>query len=144
MNNNNQFVHIPIAIIIYENDDQIFYQSYSPTEYNFQPDSSSPNHRDSQFGQFLAHLYTHLAYDQQNPLNNITNCGILKEIHTRHIQIPIDNRGNICYFTVYNNPNTNYKPVHHKSPIFFDINEANNYANLQPNLIHIQCHHEFL
>jgi hypothetical protein len=144
MNDINQFMNIPVAILIFDNDGIISYRAYSPTEYYFRPDGSNPDHRDGQFGQFLAHLYTRLAYDQQNPLNNVTNFGRLKEIHTRHVQIPIANRANICHFTTYIHPNTNYKPIHRDSPIFFNDNQANNYANMQPNLIHQSCPHEFI
>lgn len=144
MNNINQFMNIPIAILIFENQGQISYRAYSPTEYHFRPDGSNPDHRDGQFGQFLAHLYTKVAYDQLNPLNNNTNYGQLKEIHTRHVQIHITSRNNICYFTTYNHPHTNYKPVHRESPVFFDVNHANNYSNQQPNLTNLSCIHEFV
>lgn len=142
MNDINQFMNIPVAILIFDNQGQISYRAYSPQEYHFLPDGSNPDHRDGQFGQFLAHLYNRIAYDQQNPLNNNTNYGRLKEIHTRHVQIPIASRGNVCYFTTYVHQHCNYKPIHRESPVVFDSNQANNYANLQPNLIHLGCPHE--
>lgn len=143
MNDINQFMNIPVAILIFDNQGQISYRAYSPTEYHFLPDGSNPDNRDGQFAQFLAHLYTKVAYDQLNPLNN-TNYGQLKEIHTRYVQIPIAQRHNICYFTTYNHQHTNYKPVHRESPVFFDVNQANNYSNQQPNLTHLSCIHEFV
>ena len=144
MNDINQFMNIPVAILIFDNQGQISYRAYSPSEYHFLPDGSNPDHRDGQFGQFLAHLYNRIAYDQLNPLNNATNYGRLKEIHTRHVQIPIGQRHNICYFTTYVHQHCNYKPIHRESPVFFDAIQANNYANLQPNLIHHSCVHELI
>ena len=140
----NQFMNIPVAILIFDNQGQISYRAYSPTEYHFLPDGSNPDHRDGQFSQFLAHLYNRVAYDQQNPNNNNTNYGRLKEIHTRHIQIPINQRMGPCYFTTHIHSHCNYKPIHRDSPIFFDPNQANSYANLQPNLTHYNCPHEFI
>lgn len=137
-------MNIPVAILIFENEGFISYRAYSPTEYHFLPDGSNPDHRDGQFGQFLAHLYHRIAYDQLNPMNNNTPYGRLKEIHTRHVQIPIANRGNTCYFTTYVHQHCNYKPIHRESPVFFDAIQANNYANMQPNLSHHNCPHEFV
>lgn len=142
--NHNAFMNIPVAILIFENEGIISYRAYSPTEYHFLPDGSNPDHRDGQFGQFLAHLYNHIAYDQLNPMNNNTPYGRLKEIHTRHVQIPIADRGNTCYFTTYVHQHCNYKPIHRESPVFFDQIQANNYANMQPNLSHHNCPHEFI
>ena len=138
------FMNIPVAILIFDNQGVISYRAYSPREYHFLPDGSNPDHRDGQFGQFLAHLYYRIAYDVQNPMNNNTNFGQLKEIHTRHVQIPIADRHNTCYFTTYIHPHTLYKPVHRNSPVFFDQDRANNYINQQPNLFHLSCQHEFV
>jgi hypothetical protein len=140
----NAMMSIPVAILIFDNEGQISYRAYSPTEYHFRPDGSNPDHRDGQFGQFLARVYNRVAYNELQPLNNATNYGRLKEIHTRHVQIPIAQRFNICYFSTYIHRHTPYKPVHHESPIFFDLNQANNYANMQPNLCHPNCPHEFV
>lgn len=140
----NAFMNIPVAILIFDNQGQITYRAYSPREYHFLPDGSNPDHRDGQFGQFLAHVYNRVAYNEQQPLNNATNYGRLKEIHTRHVQIPISQRFNICYFTTYIHRHTPYKPIHRESPVFFDLNQANNYANMQPNLSHHNCPHEFV
>jgi hypothetical protein len=137
--NNNLSLAIPVAILIFDNDGQITYRAYSPSRNTYEEIED-----DEEFQQFLARLYNHLAYDNQNHLNNITNYGCLKEIHTRYIQIPIQQRGNSCFFSTYINRFTNYKPVHHPSPILFDVNEASDYANEQRNLIHCECPHEFI
>lgn len=142
--NPDMYMNIPVAILIFDNDGQIFYHAYSPQEYHFLPDGSNPDHRDGQFGQFLAHVYNRISYDIQNPMNNNTSLGRLKEIHTRHVQIPISNRNNTCYFSTYIHPHCNYKPVHRPSPVLFDQNQADNYANIQPNLYHFNCPHEFV
>lgn len=139
-----RFMSIPLAILIFDNNGYISYRAYSPTEYHWLPDGSNPDHRDGQFAQFLAHLYNRVAYNALQPMNNNTNYGHLKEIHTRHVQIPIADRGNSCYFTTYIVPNTPYKPVHRNSPVFFDATQANNYSNTQPNLCHRNCPHEFV
>jgi hypothetical protein len=139
-----RFMNIPVAILIFDNDGQNCYRAYSPSEYYFRPDGSNPDHRDGQFGQFLAHLYNRIAYNELHPLNNSTNYGRLKEIHTRHVQIPIADRGNVCYFSTYIHAHTNYEPIHRESPIFFDPVQANNYAGIQVNLSHHNCPHEFV
>jgi hypothetical protein len=140
----NQFMNIPVAILIFDNQGIISYRAYSPHEYHFLPDGSNPDHRDGQFAQFLAHVYNRVAYDQLHPNNNSTNYGALKEVHTRHVQIPIAQRGDTCFFSTFIHPHCNYKPIHRPSPILFDGNQANNYANQQPNLFHRSCPHEFV
>jgi hypothetical protein len=142
--NPNQFMNVPVAILIFDNDGQISYRAYSPQHYYFNEDGSNPDHRSEQFGQFLAAVYNRVAYDQLNPLNNNTNYGRLKEVHSRHVQVPIQNRGSVCYFTTYIHQHTPYKPVHRNSPVFFDDIQANNYASTQPNLFHRSCSHEFV
>lgn len=140
----NQIMNIPVAILIFDNQGQISYRAYSPTEYHFRPDGSNPDHRDGQFSQFLAHVYNRVAYDQLNPMNNNTPFGALKEVHTRHVQIPISQRGDTCYFSTYIHHHTSYKPVHRASPVLFNGIQANNYAIQQPNLHHHSCPHEFV
>ena len=137
-------MNIPVAILIFDNEGQISYRAYSPTQYHFNSDGSNPDHRSEQFGQFLAAVYNRVAYDQMNPLNNATNYGRLKEVHSRHIQVPIQNRGPTCYFTTYIHQHCNYKPVHRESPVVFDVIQAQNYAGIQPNLCHRECPHEFV
>ena len=144
MTNANPHMNIPVAILIFENNNIISYRAYSPTDYLFNDDGSNPDHRSEQFGQFLARVYNRVAYDSMQPLNNNTNYGRIKEIHSRHIVMPIAERHNICYFTTYIHQHCNYKPVHRSSPVLFDANQANNYANMQPNLIPRSCDHEFV
>jgi hypothetical protein len=145
MTNNNPNMNIPVTILIFENDGQISYRAYSPTDYFFNEDGSNPDHRSEQFGQFNARVYNRVAYDSMQPLNNATNYGRIKEIHSRHIMVPISQRqAGICYFTTYIHQHCNYKPIHRNSPVFFDANQANNYANMQPNLFHRSCSHEFV
>lgn len=141
----NPHMNIPVAILIFDNEGQISYRAYSPDGYIFNADGSNPDHRSEQFGQFLARVHNRVAYDSMQPMNNATNYGRLKEIHTRHIAVPITDRGNgICYFTTYIHQHCNYKPVHRNSPVFFDAIQADNYANMQPNLFHRSCSHEFV
>ena len=141
----NPHMNIPIAILIFDNNGQISYRAYSPDAYAFNEDGSNPDHRSEQFGQFLARVHNRILYNVLQPMNNVTPYGQLKEIHTRHIQIPISERANgICYFTTYIHQHCNYKPVHCNSPVFFDPNQANNYASSQPNLNHRSCPHEFV
>jgi hypothetical protein len=139
-----QFMNIPVAILIFDNEGQISYRAYSPREYHFNADGSNPDHRSEQFGQFLAAVYNRVSYDQLQPMNNATNYGRLKEVHSRHIQVQLANRGDVCYFTTYIHQHTPYKPVHRNSPVFFNQNDANNYSNQQPNLYHRSCSHEFV
>lgn len=142
--NDNQFMNVPVAILIFDDAGQISYRAYSPREYHFNEDGSNPNHRSEQFGQFLAAVYNRVAYDQLQPINNATNYGRLKEVHSRHVQVQLANRGNECYFSTYIHQHTPYKPVHRNSPVFFNQNDANNYINQQPNLYHRSCPHEFV
>ena len=142
---NNTPTNIPVAILIFNNGGQITYRAYSPNSYNLNNDGTNPDHQSEQFGQFLARIHNQIAYDLMQPINTITNFGQLKEIHTRHITVPITERCNeVCYFTTYNHPHCNYNPVHRESPVFFNVNQANNYASMYPNLFHYQCSHEFI
>ncbi len=140
----NAFMNVPIAILIFEDDGQFIYRAYSPSQYHFNEDGSNPDHRSEQFGQFLAAVYNRVAYNQLQPLNNNTPYGRLKEVHSRHIQVPIAQRGHTCHFTTYVHQHCPYKPIHRNSPVFFDDIQANNYANYQPNLHHRSCSHEFV
>ena len=141
----NPHMNIPVAILIFDNNGQISYRAYSPDTYTFNADGSNPDHCSEQFGQVLARVHNRVAYNALQPMNNVTNYGQLKEIHTRHIQIPIAERNDgTCYFTTYIHPHCSYKPVHRNSPVLFDPNQANNYANTQPNLNHRSCPHEFV
>jgi len=134
----NPNISVPVAILIFDNDGQITYRAYSPSQYNFNEEGSD------HFGQFLARIYNRVSYNHNNPNNSNTYYGCLKEIHTRHLAIPINNRHDVCYFSTYNHPHTTYMPVHRQSPVFFDVNLANNYAETRHHLSHHRCEHEFV
>lgn len=138
------FISIPLAILIFENNGNYSYRAYSPSEFNRQPDVDDTDHRSVLFGQFLARIYNRIAYDPNQPLNNGTQFGALKEIHSRFVQIPIEQRGQTCYFSTYQNQHCRYNPIHRDSPVFFDQQPAANYQNQQPNLIHCSCSHEIV
>jgi len=140
----NSNMNIPVAILIFENDGHITYRAYSPNDYFFNDDGSNPDSHSEQFSQFLARVHNRVGYDSLQPMNNASIYGHLKELHSRHIMVSVTDRQGPCYFVTFVDPHCNYNPVHHNSPIFFDMNQANNYANLQPNLFHISCPHEFV
>jgi hypothetical protein len=144
MNAVNPHMNIPVAILIFDDDGQITYRAYSPSQYHFNEDGSNPDHRSEQFGQFLARVYNRIAYNELQPLNNATNYGRIKEVHTRHVMIPISERQDVCYFSTYIHQHTPYKPIHRNSPVMFNQDQANNYINQQPNLFHRNCPHEFV
>ena len=135
-------LNIPVAILIFNNGGQISYRAYSPDNYTINEDGTNPS---EQLGQFLARVHNRIAYNSMQPMNTVTNFGQLKEIHTRHITVPLSERSNgACHFTAYAHQNCNYKPVHRESPVFFSANQATNYANMNPNLFHYECPHEFV
>jgi hypothetical protein len=135
---------VPIAILIFSENGQYVYRAYSPHEYRCLPDGSDPDHTDEQFGQFIANIYNHIAYNDRNPISNQTNYGRLLEIHTRHIEFPVDQRENRIWFSTYNHPYCNYRPVHRQSPIFFDVNSAINYQQQQQQLRHTSATHQLI
>lgn len=135
---------IPIAILIFSENGQYIYRSYSPREYYCRPDGSEPDHTDEQFGQFIAKIYNHIAYNDARPISNQTHYGRLLEVHTRHIEFPVDQRGNRIWFSTYNHAYCNYKPIHRPSPIFFDVNSAIEYAHQQPQLRYTNASHELI
>jgi hypothetical protein len=139
-------VSIPIAILIFDNDGQIIYRAFSPTQYHTlsEPVGEDDDTFPDQFGQFLARIYSRISYDSQQALNNNTNSGKLKEVHTRMIDVPLGQRTNLCYFSTYTHPHTLYKPVHRPSPVFFNFQDAVSYGNSEPTLIHRSCSHEFV
>jgi hypothetical protein len=136
-------VSIPIAILIFDNDGQIIYRAFSPSNYHTLPVQPDEDNLD-QYGQFIARIYNRISYDNQQALNNSTQYGKLKEVHTRNIDIPLVHRTNTCYFTTYTHPHTLYKPVHRSSPVFFNFQEAATYSAANPQLIHRSCSHEFV
>jgi hypothetical protein len=145
MNSPSPFMNIPVAILIFDNNGLITYRAYSPESYHFNEDGSNPDHRSEQFAQFLARVHNRVAYNPMDAMQNQSNYGQLKEIHTRHVQIPIAQRNNgTCYFSTYIHTQCNYKPIHYNSPVFFDTNLATAYADQQPNLGHRNCPHEIV
>jgi hypothetical protein len=141
--NNNEIMNIPVAILIFENNNGFLYKAYSPSNYLYYPDGVALDEQSEQYGQFMANVYNKITYDVQQNNNNSAH-GQLREIHTRFISVPIINRGNMVYFYTYINPHCNYRPIHRHSPVFFNPNQADDYANQQPNLGYIQCSHEMV
>lgn len=130
---------IPIAILIFDNNTNISYKAFSPSNYNMDDDT------DESFGQFLAKVYNRIAYYAFDPNNdNTTNFGKLREVHTRYIDIPLEQRTNMVFFSTYVNQYCHYKPIHSQSPITFDPVLANDYSQLQNQLIHESASHEFV
>jgi len=140
----NANMKIPVAIITFDNNGLISYRAYSPNNYFSNEDGSNLYNRSEQLAQFLTHVYNRIGYDSIEIMNNVSNYGNIKEIHSRYIRIPITDRHNICYFSTFNHQHCNYKPIHVNSPVFFDENQADNYVNIQSNLFHNQCIHEFV
>lgn len=132
--------NIPVAILIFDVDGQYTYKAYSPA--NFVVDVNNEDSTHIQLGQFLALLYNHISYDPAAPTNNQTNIGRLKEVHTRMSSVPVCARGAQIYFSTYDNPHCAYRPVHRPSPVFFDVQEADNYSGLQSALYHRSGTHE--
>ncbi len=125
------FNEIPLAILIFDKDGQISYRAYSPI------DSSR------EFEQFLDDVYNCVSYDSMNYMNG-TTYGMLKEIHTRNVSIPLGHRNETCHFMTYSHPLTQYKPIHRQSPVFFDSIQAQSYATAHNNLYYCKCSHEFV
>jgi len=132
---------VPIAILIFTVDSQTLYKAYSPTNWQVVSENDYPEF-DIQLSQFLARLHNHIAYDPQNPSSNQTNYGNLQEIHVRHILMPVSSRGLTAYFSTYDHPHCNYRPIHRPSPVFFDPVEATNYSQVTPSLTPIMATHE--
>jgi hypothetical protein len=137
---------IPIAILIFENNEIYSYRSYSPANYDVNDNDIDNNEYiyEDLYGQFLANIYNKIARDINQPLNNTTTFGNLKEIHIRYISIPLNQRDIICYFSTYEHPHCRYRPIHRESPINFDLTRAASYENQQPALGHHICSHEFV
>lgn len=134
--------NIPVAILIFDVDGQYTYKAYSPA--NFVVDGNNEESTNIQLGQFMAIIYNHISYDPSLLANNQTNIGRLKEVHTRTSSVPVFARGQHIYFSTYDNPHCSYRPIHRPSPIFFDVQEADNYVGLQTALYHHRCTHEVL
>jgi len=134
---------VPFAILIFTNEGQTVYRTYSPANWEVVPETESPDF-EIQLGQFIARLYHHIAYDAQNPLNNQTHYGRLQEVHTRNVLMPVSSRGELAYFSTFDHPHCNYRPVHRASPVFFHPMEAANYASAFPGMTHVCASHEIL
>jgi hypothetical protein len=138
-------LNLPIAILIFEDPNhQVYYRAYSSSQYIQSADSSVQNLQHHQYGQFIAQIYNKLAIDMQNPLNNMTHYGKLKEVFIRFLEIPIALRGPTCYFSTYNHPHCSYRTVHRQSPIYFTASQAQGWSSSQPNLVHCECDHEII
>ncbi len=138
-------LNLPIAILIFEDPNhQVYYRAYSSSHYISSADSSVQNLQAHQYGQFIAQIYNKLALDQQNPLNNVTQYGKLKEVFIRFLEIPMAQRGPTCYFSTYTHPHCTYRTVHRQSPIYFTTGGAQGGGASQPNLVHCECEHEII
>ncbi len=138
-------LNLPIAILIFEDPNhQVYYRAYSSSQYISSADSSVQNLQAHQYGQFIAQIYNKLALDQQNPLNNVTQYGKLKEVFIRFLEIPMAQRGPTCYFSTYTHPHCTYRTVHRQSPIYFTAEQAQGWGSSQPNLVHRECEHEII
>jgi hypothetical protein len=138
-----RYFQTPLAILIFrDHNDQIFYRAYSPHEFIR---TDNPDVNSEAIGQFIANIYNRISLDTNNPLNNQTNLGKLLEIHIRSVDMPpVEERGNIAYFSTYDNQHCNYRPIHRPSPIVFNANQATDYAQQQPELYHNQAEHEII
>jgi hypothetical protein len=137
-------MNIPVAILIFENNGVISYRAYSPSEYHYHPDGTTPDHRSEQFSQFIERVNNTVLYNPLDSNNNITTRhGQLKEVYSDHILVPLNQRGDICYFYTYANEHCSYRPIHRASPIFFDEIQANNHICLDDIHRHT-CTHAFV
>jgi hypothetical protein len=130
-------MEIPVVILILEKDDQIFYRAYSPCYFDTQEIS-----RSELYDQFIHRIYDDVGYNPLTPLISYTHYGDLKEVHTRYIHIPIENRGETCFFSTYDNPLCRYRPVHRNTPIYFNQNLADDHRD--PNLYSHSCSHQII
>ena len=139
---------VPLAILIFDYEGTITYRAYSPTlcsdtietEYNTQHDEEELD----TFGQFLAKVYNKILYNLSDPLNNSTRYGRLLEIHTRDVHTPITEDCDMIYFSVYNHPNCNYRPVRRGAPILFHSLSSQNYAETHPEIVQVSAIHEYV
>lgn len=136
-------VRIPIAILILEQQGVFTYRAYSPYFYQSPPPNVDP-FEDEQYQAFLQRIYGQIGYDSDDPINNHTNMGYLKEIHTRFLIMPVLSRGNSVFFSTYQHPICHYNPVHNRAPIFFDNQEANKFEEMHPELVHRMCSHQLV
>jgi hypothetical protein len=99
-------VKTPIAVVIFENsDDNTYdYRAFSPITYNYMTHEQC-------YEEFLARLYSFIGHNQNEPLNNATTYGLLKEVVVILSDTPVDKRGNLITIPLVNNITTAYKTV---------------------------------
>ncbi len=126
----------PISILIIRDpNDVIIYKGYLPTQYESERVSDAYDY-DNDYYRFMGAIYTDINYSVEDVLNNQTKYGKLLEHHTRWVEVdPQNMNSSKVYFSLYNNQHTNYLCIHHNSPIYFDIVQADNYANIQTELV---------
>jgi hypothetical protein len=114
-------------VITQDHGGTVNYTAFSPKEYIIGSQT-----RKRLYEKFIGKLCTHISYDPNNPLNNNSSLGKVLEIHTRFIQAPLEERGDLARFSTLDHPCCGYKPVHHESPIEFGVQTENHqYANHQ-------------
>jgi len=150
-------IEIPVVILIYQNEGNTTYKAYSPlngdSDDNYNENitvnspnnnsnpNSNPNSNITPLQKFVEKVYNHInTYENNEALSS----NVLREVHSRNIDIPIQNRGSVCYFSTYAHPYTSYNPIHHSSPVMFDAVQAQNYAEYNPTLLHYSCEHQFI
>jgi hypothetical protein len=115
----------PVAILVLDNNQYVAISTYNPT---------------TDVSDFIVQLYNHIRYDVTTN-SNLTNIGPLREIHTRMIDTPITERGDTVWFSTYQHPLTQYRPVHRPSPVTFSQAIASSWRAQQPMLHHESCQH---
>ena len=130
----------PISILIIRDpNDVIIYKGYLSTQYESERVSDAYDY-DSDYYRFMGAIYTDINYSVEDVLNNQTKYGKLLEHHTRWVEVDPQNMDlSQAYFSLYENQNTDYLCMHHNSPIFFNVVQADNYAAVQTELIRGSC-----
>lgn len=116
-------MNAPIAILLFEqtHDATTFYTfvAYSPKEYD------TSTYTAKNVNSFMDRVYAEIGYNVDTPLNNKTKHGLLLEVHTRFLSIPLHERKSPkIYFSTIDHPHCKYKPIHPTNPIFFRESEA--------------------
>lgn len=130
----------PISILIIRDpNDVIIYKGYLPSQYQSQRESNTEQY-DNEYYRFMGAIYTDINYSVEDGLNNQTKYGKLLEHHTRWIEVDPQNTDlSQTYFSLYENQHTDYLCIHHNSPIYFNVLQADNYASIQTELIRGSC-----
>lgn len=130
---------IPVAIVISQDlGGNVNYTAFSPKEYTVGSET-----RRRLYEKFMANLYRHISYDPNNHLNNDSNLGKIKEIHTRFIRVPLNQRGFVVNFKTVENPYCNYKPIHHETPLQFEALPEEEY-NAPREFTRVIARHDFV